>query len=81
MVWWGSWAAARGEHGCAVSRVQEQFPCLSWHRARPLKHAEPRLALHRVILGVFGGMFALPEVLTHMICREASGSAKDQRGY
>lgn len=66
---------------CIQGQVQEQFNCLSWHRARPNKHVEPKLALHRPILGVFGGTFALPEVLTRVISREVSGSTEDQRDY
>lgn len=65
---------------CIQGQVQKQFNCLSWHRARPNKHFEPKLALHRSILGVFGGIFALLEVLTHVMCREASGSPKWPEG-
>lgn len=82
-----SWLWSGSAHGlgtwvcCVQSQVQGQFHCLSWHRAWPQKCSEPQLALCRPILGVFGGMFALPEVLTHMISREASGSTKDQKDY
>lgn len=76
-----------GPMGCSIGGTwvcciqgQEQLHCLFWHRARPKKCSEPKLALCRPILGAFGGMFALPEVLTHMISRDASGSTKDPEG-
>lgn len=58
-----------------------QFNCLPWHGAPPNKHFEPELALRGAIVGVFGGTFALPDMLTHVMCREASGSTKGQRDY
>lgn len=87
---WGADCGLAGLMGCSVGgtwvccvqgQVQEQFLCLSWHRAWCKKCSEPELALRRPISGGFGGMFALPEVLTHTICRGASGSTEDQRHY
>lgn len=66
---------------CIQGQAQKQLNCLSWHRAWPNKHFAPKLALHRPVLGAFGGMFALPEVLIHVMCREASGFTKGERDY
>lgn len=52
-----------GNTGWMQDQVQKWFNCLSWHRASPNKHFEPKLALHRPISGIFGSTFAPPEGL------------------
>jgi len=65
---------------CMQGQAQMHYNCLSWHGARPNKLFEPKLALHRPILGVFGVMFSLPEVLTHVMCREKQVALQRVRG-